>query len=243
MSERLRIAILLAGGVGARMGAAGPKQLLHVGGRSILLRSIETFVPLVDQLLVVMAPGHLADADAALAEAAAAGHGVVTRVIEGGATRGESTWLAVDSLRGDVPDDAKVLVHDAVRPLVDGRIIGSCLTALDSHDMVTTAVASTDTVAVLADGAPARVDHYLPRHRLVRIQTPQGFGFGLLRRAHESAAGLGRFDFTDDCQVVAAYAPGEPVVVVEGDERNLKVTRPADLAIAEALLATGDQTP
>lgn len=226
-------AVVLAGGTGRRLGLEGPKQLASVGGRPILTRTIEAFAaaPEVDDVLVVMAPGHLP-----AAEAAAEPYAKVTGVIEGGATRTDSTLCALEALKA-LPDDARVLFHDAARPFVDARIIAECVASLDSAEAVAVAVPSSDTVVVVADD---RVVEMPRRDALRRFQTPQGFRLGTIRAAYDRALadpGFAEVPATDDCGVVHRYLPGVPIVVVAGSEENIKITHPVDLLIAEQITA------
>lgn len=226
-----RVVVLLAGGTGTRIGAEVPKQLLQVAGRPLLEHALVAFHSheLVDAIVLVMAPDHL---DAARELVEVGGYAdQVTTVVPGGATRSESTVAGLAAL-GDEP--CHVLVHDAARPLVTARIITDCYRALATYRAVNVAVESPDTVIeVDAAGMQRRT---LPRDSLRRVQTPQGFHSEVLREAHARAVADPGFGATDDCGVVARYLPDEPIAVVAGDERNLKVTTPVDLEIVAALL-------
>jgi len=187
--------------------------------------------PAVDAVLVVMAASHAAQAREALA---AGGYRKLAGVIAGGPTRVESTRRAIEELGNSECD---VLFHDAARPLVDQRIIADCAAALATHRAVAVAVPSSDTIAVVADGAMTDMPR---RDSLMRLQTPQGFRLSVIRRAHELAATDPRFGdlpATDDCGIVLRYLPEISVHIVPGSERNLKITFPGDLAIAETLLS------
>ncbi|MEJ7795020.1 MAG: 2-C-methyl-D-erythritol 4-phosphate cytidylyltransferase [Nocardioides sp.] len=236
MESRRRVAVLLAGGTGTRIGTAisgdTPKQLLEIGGRTLLEHALRAFHahPDVDAITLVMAADHL---DAAQTIVDRGGYAdKVTAVVTGGRTRSDSTVAALATL----PDEpCLVLVHDAARPLVTGRIIGDCFEALATYPVVNVAIESADTiVAVDADG---RVRNTLDRSMLRRVQTPQGFRSEVLREAYALAAQDPDFAATDDCGVVMRYLPDQPVVVVPGDERNLKVTTRVDLEVVAALLA------
>lgn len=239
------VAVVLAGGAGHRFGPGIPKQLHLLAGQSLLERCVTTFsqAPGVDELLVVAGAEHSGEIRDRLA-----GTPRLAAVIDGGAARTDSTRHAIEWLAGpDGPDrradDAKILFHDAARPLVDARIITDCVTALDSWDAVGVVVPATDTIVELADGAFRRV---LPREPLARCQTPQGFRFGVIRRAYELAAADPAFatlPATDDCGVVLRYLPDVAVGAVAGSERNLKITYAQDMVVAQALLADGDQAP
>jgi 2-C-methyl-D-erythritol 4-phosphate cytidylyltransferase len=221
-------AVVLAGGVGRRLGGPAPKQLIEVAARPILAYAIEVFddSPGIDEIIVVMAPGH-----EAAATTIARPFGKVRTVISGGDTRTESTLRAMETLAA-APDDARVLFHDAARPFVDADVIARCLTALESYDAVAVAVPTADTVVAVANDEVVAMP---PRDTLRRFQTPQGFRLGTLRKAYELALADPSFTATDDCGVVHRYLPDVPIRVVAGDERNLKITNPLDLIIAERL--------
>jgi 2-C-methyl-D-erythritol 4-phosphate cytidylyltransferase len=235
------VAVVLAGGAGNRFGPGVPKQLRLLGGQTLLERCVATFghAPGVDDVLVVAAAGHVAGVRERLA-----GSARLAGVIDGGAARTDSTQRAIAWLTGRAePDDSKILFHDAARPLVDSRIIGDCVAALDTWDAAGVVVPATDTIVELADGAFRRI---LPRESLARCQTPQGFRLGVIRRAYDLAAadpGFAALPATDDCGVVLRYLPDVPVGAVAGSERNLKITYAQDMAVARALLSAGSPAP
>jgi 2-C-methyl-D-erythritol 4-phosphate cytidylyltransferase len=223
------VAVVLGGGMGLRLGADQPKQLLTLNGRTLIEHCVAAFeqAPDVDEILIVMASGYLDQV-----KGMAAGYSKVTGVIEGGATRSDSTRAALAAIGSG--DDPGVLLHDAARPLVDQRIIADCAAALAvaGHDAAGVAAPVSDTIVVTANGAM----HSIPdRATLMRCQTPQCFRLSVITRAHELAAADPQYAPTDDCGVVLRYLPGTPVHIVQGSERNLKITYPADLAVAEAL--------
>ncbi len=161
--------------------------------------------------------------------------GQVSVIIEGGVTRSDSVRNALAYLAARYPEaETGVLLHDAARPLVTQQIIADCAAALEKHDAIGTAVPTSDTILVVADGVIAGVP---ARETLYRAQTPQGFRLETIARAHALAAADPAFTPTDDCGVVLRYLPDVPVHIVQGSERNIKVTYPSDLPIAEALLA------
>jgi 2-C-methyl-D-erythritol 4-phosphate cytidylyltransferase len=226
------VAVVLAGGAGERFGTSVPKQLLPFAGQTLIEHSVAAFdaAPAVDTILVVMAADHVSAARDVLGRA---GFRKLAKVIPGGPTRVESTRCAIAELGST---ECTVLFHDAARPLVDQQIIADCAAALAMHRAVGVAVPSPDTIAVVSDGVITDMPR---RDSLVRCQTPQGFRLSVIRRAHELAAADQRFGdlpATDDCGIVLRYLPDVSVHVVPGSERNLKITFPRDLAIAEALL-------
>ncbi|WP_431894042.1 2-C-methyl-D-erythritol 4-phosphate cytidylyltransferase [Nonomuraea sp. bgisy101] len=240
MESRLRtVGVVLAGGVGQRVGLNTPKQLVTVAGKSIIEHTLALFdaAPEIDEIIVLMTPGFTAEVEKLVA---ARGFGKVVQVLEGGASRTETTWRALDALG---PQECNVLLHDAVRPLLEPRIITECVEALERDTAVEVAIPSSDTVVVVEPGPRGDVVREVPeRARLRRVQTPQGFRLSVIRQAYERAFAdpdFGRQPPTDDCGVVLRYLPEVPIVVVHGSERNIKVTHPVDLHIAETLFRLG----
>ena len=240
------VAVVLGGGVGQRLGAGMPKQLLTLGGQTLVERCVAAFdqAPGVDEVLVVMARGYTEQVKAMLA---GGGYRKVTDVIEGGATRPDSTRVALAAIAGTAAGsapgtaaggtgsggDCGVLLHDAARPLVDQQIIADCVASLEVHEAAGVAVPTSDTIVITDDGVMRSVPR---RETLFRCQTPQCFRLSVIARAHELAAADPDFAPTDDCGVVLRYLPGVDVHIVPGSERNIKITYPQDLAVAEALL-------
>ena len=238
--SRWPVAVILAGGLGTRFGDRRPKQLLEIGGRTILEHSVAAFEAAsgVAEMLLVMAPGFTAEAERIVQ---AGGYRKVRAVIAGGSSRSDSTRKALAALgaAGAGSTDGKancgVLFHDAARPLVDARIIADCVRALEDFAGVTTAMPATDTVLAVEGGLVTDIPD---RARLYCCQTPQAFRLDTIVRAHQLAAAQeDDFEATDDCGVVRRYLPDVPIAVVRGSERNLKITTRGDLALASALLA------
>ncbi|MBO2451995.1 2-C-methyl-D-erythritol 4-phosphate cytidylyltransferase [Actinomadura barringtoniae] len=229
------VAVVLAGGVGTRMGSELPKQLIEVGGRPILAHAVAAFDahPAIDEVLVVMAGAHLRTAAAITAP-----FRKVSGVVEGGVTRTASTVAALTAM-AERPDDTRVLFHDAARPFVDAGVIDRVLNGLTAHEAVAVGLPTSDTVVAVADGLVASMP---PRATLFRFQTPQGFRLGTLRKAYELALADPALTATDDCGIVHRYLPDVPIRVVEGSERNLKVTHPLDIVVAEHLAAGAPDT-
>jgi 2-C-methyl-D-erythritol 4-phosphate cytidylyltransferase len=226
------VAVVLAAGSGQRFGGGLPKQLRTLAGRTLIEHSVAAFCdsPGVDAVLVVTNPG-LTERVAALL--AAGRYAKVTGVIEGGATRTDSTRCAISAL-GD--DDCDVLFHDAARPLVDQQTIAACVRALATDRAVGVTVPSSDTIVETADGVITRMPR---RDMLLRCQTPQGFRLSVIAAAYQLAAadpGFAESVQTDDCGIVLRYLPQVPIRAVPGSERNIKITYPRDLDVAELLL-------
>lgn len=226
---RLRtVGVILAGGVGTRVGLTIPKQLLKIAGKPVIEHTLAVFeaTPDVDDVVVLMTPGYLSDVEAIVR---GRGFTKVRQIVEGGATRNESTQRALDALG---TQECNVLFHDAVRPLLTQRIIRECVNTLQRHRAVDVAIPSADTIVVVDDSVITDIPD---RARLRRGQTPQGFRLSTIRRAYELAAQDPDFTATDDCSVVLRYLPEVAIHVVEGSEHNMKVTAPVDLFIADKL--------
>ncbi|MGW1077615.1 SDR family NAD(P)-dependent oxidoreductase [Streptomyces sp. NPDC002537] len=237
-SPQRTVAVVLAGGTGRRVGLAIPKQLIKIAGRPILEHTLRAFEesPDIDDVLVLMHRDFLSQAQELVDRA---GLCKVRGVHVGGATRSETTRQALEALRGYLAEgeDPKVLLHDAVRPLVSQRVISDCVRALDTYQAVNVAIPSSDTVIVTREhgGDGEFVTDIPPRDRLSRGQTPQAFRFSTLRAAHRIAAADRSFEATDDCSVVLRCLPAVPIHVVRGEEHNMKVTHPVDMFIADKL--------
>ncbi len=230
------VAVVLAGGIGQRFGGDRPKQMQVLAGRTLIEHSVAAFeqAPGVDAITIVMPAGL---ADPARRQFTADGHPKVTTVIQGGATRTDSTRCAIAAL-GE--GECNVLFHDAARPLLDQRIIADCVSALATDRAIGVAVPSSDTIVEVADGVVTGMPR---RDTLARCQTPQGFRLSVIRRAYELADADPSFPLrpaTDDCGMVLRYLPDVPVRLVEGSERNIKITYPGDLEVAETLLRRRD---
>ncbi len=215
------------------MGASVPKQLLRIAGKTVIEHTIAALdaAPEIDEVLVMMEPHHL-DAIDALRRAGT--YPKLTKVLPGGSTRNRTTALALDAIEHE---EAKVLLHDAVRPFVDSRIIRECVEALDEYDAVDTAIPSADTIIrITADDHGREFIRKVPkRARLRRGQTPQAFRLSVIREAYSRAAEDRTFTATDDCTVVLRYLPEVPIAVVRGSDENMKITEPVDISFADKL--------
>lgn len=216
-----------------------PKQLIKIAGKTIIEHTIAAFEAssLIDEIVILMTPGHL---DPVRAIVQNGQYGKVTQIVEGGQTRNESTSRALDALGSD---ECNVLFHDAVRPLVSQTIISDVVAALATHQAVDTAIPSADTIVQVHDTPAAEtatshtetIQEVLQRSLLRRGQTPQAFRLSVIRAAYELAWKDPDFTATDDCTVVLRYLPHVPIAVVPGHERNMKVTEPIDVYIADKL--------
>jgi 2-C-methyl-D-erythritol 4-phosphate cytidylyltransferase/2-C-methyl-D-erythritol 2,4-cyclodiphosphate synthase len=212
-------AIIAAAGAGRRLGAAVPKQLLDLGGRSMLERSVNAFAshPRVRDVVVAMPADLLARGSAWLR-----GSGSHVHVVAGGARRQDSVANAFDA----VPPDAEIiLVHDAARPFVSADVISRAIDAAAAHGAAIAAMPAHDTVKRVAGTIIAET---LPRESIYLAQTPQAFRRDVLR----DAVALGRAGAGGTDEAALAEQAGHTVHVVEGDAANVKITTNADLDAA-----------
>ncbi|HTR69642.1 MAG TPA: bifunctional cytidylyltransferase/SDR family oxidoreductase [Mycobacteriales bacterium] len=233
--RRRTVAVVLAGGVGTRVGLGTPKQLLRIAGKPIIEHTLAAFEAAtdVDEVIVMMTPGYVGDIEAIVEQR---GLRKVTAVLEGGETRNDTTWLALEQLG---TRECNVLFHDAVRPLITQRIVRECVNALRTYEAVDVAIPSADTIVVVEGSVITAIPD---RAALRRGQTPQAFRLATIRRAYELARQDPNFAATDDCSVVLRYLPDVDIHVVEGSEHNLKVTAPVDLFIADKLFQLSSST-
>lgn len=231
------VALIPAAGVGARVAAGSPKQYLAIGAKPMLRHTVDAFLssPRIAHTYVVVS-GDDPFIDAVLPDAAHAGSRVsVLRC--GGATRMESIRNGLHALRDRVGGDDRVLVHDAARPGLDAALIARLIDETGDHpDGGLLALPVVDTVR---RGVKGKAAGTIPRDGLWLAQTPQMFAYGLLCRALDAAtaSGADAASITDDASAVEAL--GLAPRLVEGHPRNLKVTLPSDIRIAEMYLAAG----
>ncbi len=212
--------IIVAGGSGSRMGGETPKQFLLLGGKPILMHTVGRFAEALPEskLVVVLPQAHIAHWTALCEE-----HGFTTphTVVPGGTTRFESVKNGLNA----AADCDCIGVHDGVRPLVGKDLILSVLEASQEFGAAIPAVPLSDSLREITPGGSRPVD----RDRFVAVQTPQFFRAPLLIRAYDRPD----MGFTDDASVVEAC--GVAVALVPGEAANIKITTPADLAVAERL--------
>jgi len=216
--------LLLAAGEGERFGGQLPKPLVPVDGIPMLRRSLAPFleVKAIGEIVVAAPPRFLREVQTLLEDVAA------VRVVAGGATRQQSAQHALGALTADVDI---IVVHDAARPLVSRNVIDTVIAAAETHGAAVPAVPVADTVKRVREGF---VEATLRREVLRTVQTPQAFRFHIYREAHERATAQGVVA-TDDAALVEYFELSQ-VAVVDGSPRNIKITRPHDLALAEFYL-------
>ena len=216
-------AVIVAAGSASRMGGID-KVMASLGGTPMVARTAAAFqnCDAIAEIVIVTRPDLIRPISALCA-----GMDKVRAVVSGGSNRQESVWLGLNALSEDIQLAA---IHDGARPLVSNLVIDRTVRAANSYGAAAPAVPVKDTIKVVKGGL---VEKTPDRATLQAVQTPQVFDFDLLRgalkKAEEEKAAV-----TDDCSAVERL--GMKVKIVEGDERNLKVTTPMDLKIAEMLL-------
>ena len=225
--------VIVAAGRGERAGKAdGPKQYRSIGGSPVVSHTIQAFLghPRIGRVIVAIHP----DDDELFRTSISGFKDDRITAIHGGATRQESTRLALRALRDDAPD--MVLIHDAVRPFVDHGLIDRTIDAIDERQGALPAMQVADTLKRM--NGEGNVGETVPRAGLHAAQTPQGFPYWPILAAHEKAFQLGKHDFTDD-SAVAEWA-NIPVRIVTGSPDNMKLTWARDMVVADQRLG-GDR--
>lgn len=231
------IAIIVAGGTGTRMGTAVPKQFLELKGKPILAYTLETFQnsACIDGIVLVVGHGEEAYVRREIVEKY--GFSKVTTIAEGGAQRYESVYAGLKCCE----KAEYVFVQDAVRPFVTEEILQRGWEAVRNYGSAVCGMPSKDTVKITDPWG--MVQETPSRERVWIVQTPQIFLYSLIRNAYdrildpESSGAVSPFmgkTITDDAMIVESM--GAEVHMFEGDYRNIKITTPEDLQIAEAFL-------
>jgi 2-C-methyl-D-erythritol 4-phosphate cytidylyltransferase len=239
------IVIVPAAGLGTRMASAprikgkkpaSTKQFTELGGVPILIHTLRKFVasPEVSEIYVALRANEIEGFRARLEKDAKDILQKTIHLVEGGEHRQHSVANAISSVSAS--DDDVVLVHDAVRPFVTEQIIHDVIRAAQKYGAAIAGVPAVDTVKQVertSDGA--LITATIPRERVVMAQTPQGFRYDVIKKAFDEAAADG-FVGTDEASLVERS--GHAVAVVMGSARNIKITTPADMELAEFYLKT-----
>ena len=238
--------IVPAAGLGTRMGSpsstkarkrAPSKQFKELGGVPILLHTLRKFVasPEVHEIIVALRKDEIAGFRTQLEKQYPEILDKRLQLVEGGEHRQDSVASALAAVAADADDI--VLIHDGVRPFVTPEIIAEVIVAAQKHGAAIAGMPAVDTIKQVdrtAEGAVIKAT--IPRASIVMAQTPQGFRYSILKKAFEDAAADG-FVGTDEASLIERS--GHPVAVVMGSPRNLKITTPGDLELAEFYLKSG----
>jgi 2-C-methyl-D-erythritol 4-phosphate cytidylyltransferase len=220
------VALVPAAGFGTRFHESGPKALVRLCGRPLLLHALERLAAsgLIDRAVVSCPVGFVASFEEALG-----GFSLPVTVVEGGSSRKDSVQSAFKG--SELPDDDLICIHDAARPLVDPSEVAAVIQAAEKTGA---AVACYSTVETMKQVANGRVLKTVPRNELVAASTPQVFRVSLFRAAIEKDS---RHEVTDDAELLERM--GVPVAVVLTSRWNIKITYQEDLTWAEAFLRHG----
>lgn len=217
-------AVLLMAGQGSRLGSGIPKQFLMLGPKRVYLHTLALFrdLPIIDEIVLVCEPSWKAVVQQEAPD---------VTVVEGGATRQESSFLG---LQGFTQRPDIVMVHDAVRPFVTKEILLDNINQAILHDAVDTCIPTADTLVYSVDSET--IDSIPKRESYLRGQTPQTFRFDCLMEAHQAARSEGQSIAHDDCQLVLKR--GVPVRVIRGSDRNFKITTEFDFLLANIIVSS-----
>jgi len=225
--------IVVAAGRGARFGSETPKQFHSVGGVPIVLRALRAFTshPDVAHVVLVLPPREAAQPPSFLVDSSLPSGQAwsILSIIPGGSHRGDSVRAGLAALRAEC---RLVLVHDGARPFVERAVVDAVIAYARAGEGAVPAVPMSDTLKEVDPRDPTRIARTRPRARTWRAQTPQGFPRDVLDEAHTRAARSGR-RATDDAALVEAM--GVTVRLVPDSSRNIKITTPEDLTLAELL--------
>ena len=220
----MNIAVILAAGSGTRMGMETPKQFVEVNGKLVIEYSLATFQthPDIDEIAVVTSEAYLP----LMNELRDSGlYPKWKKVLRGGAERYQSSLSAIHAYEEN-PNDI-LLIHDAARPLISAEVISKVLDTMKNSNAAVVAIPASDTVLQSFDNQ--HIADIPPRKNLYYAQTPQSFRLGTLKRAFDLGMNDAAFSPTDDSGVVLRYLPEEPIVIVEGESKNRKITYQDDL--------------
>ncbi|MGN1328360.1 MAG: 2-C-methyl-D-erythritol 4-phosphate cytidylyltransferase [Eubacterium sp.] len=227
--------VILAGGIGSRMGGDKPKQYLNVNGKPIIIYTVEKFfaVPELEKI-IVLCPKQWVEHTKNLIEKHIAPAKERIAVIEGGDTRNETIMNAIDFIEkeGNLDDDTIIVTHDSVRPFVTNRIIEENIQFAKEYGACDTVVPATDTIVEAQDNTI--ISSIPDRSKMYQGQTPQSFNALKLKNIYNALTNEEKDILTDAAKIFVIK--GEKVALVQGETYNMKITYPYDLRVAKSLL-------
>ena len=229
----MNVAIIIAGGVGRRMGLDIPKQFVHIYGKPVIIYTLEGFQrhPEIDAIEVVCLSGW----EETLREYTRQyGISKLKWIVTGGATGQESIRNGVYNLEGELQDDDIAIIHDGIRPMVDSSVLSDILRVCRLHGNGVTSTPYNDQTFRIQDAFSPR--EYIPRETLRKVATPQAYRYGLLLRAYRRAfaegIGIHGSAYTNTMMVDL----GETLYLAAGSDKNIKLTCKDDLELFKAFL-------
>lgn len=229
----MNVAVILAGGKGLRLGSNKPKQMLILGAKPVISWSVDTFhkVDQIDRIIIVSEVGLMSEIKNLFPQK---DYPKISSFVEGGAERSDSSWNALISDRFD--DNDIFLFHDAARPFVSEEIIVALIDKVKISGACGTYVRATDTIAIVNNS----IVEYIPERKSVySAQTPQGFRYNLIKKAHLYQKDINNITVTDDVSLVVNM--GHEVTVIEGSYDNIKITTESDLGFAQFKISGGNK--
>lgn len=214
------IALILASGTGSRCNLGIPKQFAKINNKTILEYTVDAFETheLIDEIYLVTSKEFLEKV-----KELTKNYKKVKKVIQGGETRKDSSYNGISAIKDN---EANILIHDGVRPLISKEIISNCIKELEGKQAVCVAIDSTDTIYEINDNNTIKT---IPQRKyLKRAQTPQCFKLSLIKKAHELANDDSNCKVTDDCGLIQHYNLSD-IYLTQGDENNIKITYKEDL--------------
>lgn len=233
----MTVALVIAGGVGSRMGANIPKQFVKVSGKPVLFYTLEAFErhPLVDAIELVLIDGWKVDVEKWANEY---GISKLKWIVPGGATGQESIRNGVFALEGKCAADDIVIVHDGIRPLVESHVLDDVISKAQQFGNGVTSMPYNEQIFLIDETNPATTTRYIPRETLRRVATPQAYRFDLLdakyHEAFERKIGIYGSSYTNTMMVEL----GVRLHFAEGSDRNIKLTTPGDIEIFRGMIGS-----
>lgn len=231
----MTVAIIIAGGMGVRMGADIPKQFVQVNGKPVLLYTLEAFErhPMMDAIELVCIDGWQ---DAVWAYAKEYGIRKLKWIVTGGATGQESIRNGVFGLKGKCSNEDVVVIHDGIRPLVEPAVLDDVILKARQFGNGVTSMPYNEQIFLVDSEQPETTTKYIPRETLRRVATPQAYQFGLLdekyHEAFEKKIGIYGSSYTNTMMTEL----GVRLYFAAGSDRNIKLTTPGDIEIFKAMI-------
>ena len=228
----MNIGLIIAGGKGVRMGNVIPKQFIMVNDKPVIAYTLEAFQrhPAIDAIAVVCIDGW----EGILASYAEQ-YGItkLKHIVPGGSVGQESIKNGLDELAKHYDDDAIVLIHDAIRPMISEDVISDCIAQTVKYGNAITVIPCQEAMLQTDDLISSTAAY--PRDHLKRTQTPQGFRLGGILKVHAKAKEMGITNSVASCTLMTEV--GETVYFSAGSERNIKLTTPEDIEIFKVHLS------
>ena len=236
----MTVAIIIAGGVGTRMGASIPKQFVLVDGKPVLFYTLEAFErhSMIDAIELVLIEGWERDVYQWKEQYCIS---KLKWIVKGGASGQESIRNGVFGLEGECVEDDIVVIHDGIRPLVEPEVLDDVIAKARQFGTGVTSMPYNEQIFLIDEKDPTITRKYIPRETLRRVATPQAYRFGLLDQAYHEAfekkIGIYGSSYTNTMMVEL----GHELRFAAGSDKNLKLTTSGDLEIFKAYLANQRQ--